>query len=228
MSELPDRLGIFPLPQVVLFPDALLPLHVFEPRYRALVADALEGSKRFVVTALKPGYEANYEGNPEVYRRGCVGRIVEHEKLPDGCSDVILRGESIVEIESFVSDTPFRTARIRICPELDSFADGVGASRRVRELHELLESACPGCVEALREQMPGELEEGGGLSLLHTIAMHLPVEIESKIAWLSEPGSLSRWRAIRHRLRRLADARAQRSTALLRYADLTPEDPGKN
>ena len=61
MSTIPDQLGVFPLPHTVLFPRTLLPLHIFEPRYRALLEDALRDSRRIVMAVLKPGYEPDYE-----------------------------------------------------------------------------------------------------------------------------------------------------------------------
>ena len=122
METIPTQLGVFPLPNTVLFPSTLLPLHVFEPRYRTLVEDALAGTRRIVMAVLKPGFESDYHGSPDVHAVGCVGRIVEHEKLEDGCSDLILKGEAVVHIDSFVSEEPYRTARIRTLPEDQAFA----------------------------------------------------------------------------------------------------------
>jgi Lon protease-like protein len=228
MTEIPERLGVFPLPHVVLFPDTLLPLHVFEPRYRALVKSALEGSGRFVMAILKPGYEDDYHGSPDVYRCACAGRIVDHELLPDGRSDLILQGERVVEIEEFVSDAPFRTARVRARTRDLSFVEGPGASDRIDELQQLLEEACPGCVEALAERMTCDTEAERGLQLLHTIAMHLPVGVPRKIDWLCQPGTLKRWQAIRETLKRMGAERNLREHTIARYSDQQPSDPNRN
>lgn len=83
-------LPVFPLPRVVLMPSGVLPLHVFEPRYRALVADALEGDQVFGVATLRPGYEADYDRSPPVFDEIGVGRIVQHEGMPDGRSNLVL------------------------------------------------------------------------------------------------------------------------------------------
>ena len=72
---LPSEVPIFPLPNVVLFPSALLPLHIFEPRYRAMVVDALEGERLIGMVMLQPGWEADYDRAPRVYRVGCAGFI---------------------------------------------------------------------------------------------------------------------------------------------------------
>ena len=89
---LPFEIPIFPLPNVVLFPSALLPLHIFEPRYRAMVADALEGERLIGMVMLRPGWERNYGGDPEVYPVGCAGFITHAEPLHDGRYNIMLRG----------------------------------------------------------------------------------------------------------------------------------------
>ncbi len=87
-----DLLPLFPLPQVVLFPNVFLPLHIFEPRYREMVADALAGDRVIGMVLLRPGFEADYEGRPPVYSVGCSGVITHCERLPDGRYHLILRG----------------------------------------------------------------------------------------------------------------------------------------
>jgi uncharacterized protein len=89
---LPAEIPLFPLPNVVLFPAALLPLHVFEPRYRAMVGDALEGERLIGMVMLCPGWETQYEGAPAVYPVGCAGFITHADPLPDGRYNIVLRG----------------------------------------------------------------------------------------------------------------------------------------
>jgi Lon protease-like protein len=93
-----DALPIFPLPNCVLLPGGLLPLHVFEPRYRELTRDCLAGSQLMAVPRLRPGYETTYYGRPPVYGRCGVGRIICSEELPDGRYALLLRGVARVEI----------------------------------------------------------------------------------------------------------------------------------
>jgi hypothetical protein len=94
LSELP----IFPLPNCVLLPGGLLPLHVFEPRYRELMRDCLAGHQLMAVARLRPGFERSYYGRPAVYERCGVGRILCSEELPDGRFAVVLRGVARIEI----------------------------------------------------------------------------------------------------------------------------------
>jgi Lon protease-like protein len=89
---LPLEVPIFPLPNVVLFPSALLPLHIFEPRYRAMVADALDGERLIGMVMLRPGWEPHYEETPDVYPVGCAGFITHADRLPDGRFNIMLRG----------------------------------------------------------------------------------------------------------------------------------------
>lgn len=86
-----SRLKIFPLPEVVLLPNSALPLHVFEPRYRALVADALSSDKVFALAQVFPGQETRAE-HPELEPMLCVGTIALHQGLADGRSNLVLAG----------------------------------------------------------------------------------------------------------------------------------------
>ena len=89
---LPSEIPLFPLPNVVLFPSALLPLHIFEPRYRAMVGDALEGERLIGMVMLRPGWDRQYEDEPAVYPIGCAGFITHADRLPDGRYNIILHG----------------------------------------------------------------------------------------------------------------------------------------
>ena len=85
-------LPLFPLPTTVLFPNVFLPLHIFEPRYRAMVANALQSDRMIGMVLLKPGWERDYEGRPPTYPIGCSGVITHVERLPDGRFNLVLRG----------------------------------------------------------------------------------------------------------------------------------------
>src|SRR5688500_2238689 len=83
---------LFPLPSVVLFPRAVLPLHIFEDRYRVMTADALDGDRLIAMALLRPGWEKSYYARPAIEPVVCVGRIVSHEKLSDGKYNFLLEG----------------------------------------------------------------------------------------------------------------------------------------
>src|SRR5436190_22730846 len=82
---------IFALPNVVLFPRAVLPLHIFEERYKTMTADALLGDKRIAMALLKPGWEKNYYQRPDIEPVVCVGRILAHERLAEGRYNFLLQ-----------------------------------------------------------------------------------------------------------------------------------------
>jgi Lon protease-like protein len=103
------EIPIFPLPNVVFFPHTLLPLHIFEPRYRQMLADCLAGGRRLAVVLLRPGWEAEYYGRPAVYAVAGAGEIVASERLPDGRSNILLKGLGRIMIEGEVpSPKPYR------------------------------------------------------------------------------------------------------------------------
>src|SRR5262249_4142757 len=112
-----SSIPLFPLPGVVLFPRAVLPLHIFEDRYRAMTADALAGHHLIPMALLKPGWEKSYYGRPESEPSVCVGRIISHEKLTDGKYNFLLQGQQRARILSETGGhpddaTPYRVARL--------------------------------------------------------------------------------------------------------------------
>lgn len=98
-NPLPRRFPIFPLPNVVLFPDVRLPLHLFEPRYREMTRDALAADGIIGIVLLEPGSDAS-ETRAPIFETGCAGRIVEHQELDDGRFLIVLEGERRFHIES--------------------------------------------------------------------------------------------------------------------------------
>lgn len=117
--ELPSFIPIFPLPNVVLFPEVPLPLHIFEPRYCAMVRDALAGPGLIGMVLLRGDWQEEYHGAPEVYRTGCVGRIVETTPLPDGKFNIVLAGVREFTIVSEQRERAYRQATVEWRPEIE-------------------------------------------------------------------------------------------------------------
>lgn len=113
---IPNRLPVFPLPNVVFFPKTYLPLHIFEPRYRRMVADVTMGGQCIAMALLKEGWEPDYYGNPSIYPALCIGRIVSVQPLPDGRSNILLQGLERCEISEEHFDKPYREATICVTP----------------------------------------------------------------------------------------------------------------
>ncbi len=170
---------LFPLPDVVFFPKTLLPLHVYEARYRALASEALEQDRAICTALLKPGWESDYYGSPEVYPVGCVGRIVQHQKLPDGRYNIMLDGITKVRIESSVRLEPYRLVRVHPVEDDVSWARGEGAAEEAAELVRLFRQVHEGQSQAvlLAEAFGQDLNPE---SILNTVALHLNAEPELK------------------------------------------------
>ncbi len=129
-------LPIFPLPNCVLLPGGLMPLHVFESRYRDLTRDCLAGTQLMAVARLRPGYETSYYGRPPVYERCGVGRIICSEELPDGRYALLLRGVARIEIaRELPADRSYRIVEARVLPDAScDLADARDHHRRLIKL----------------------------------------------------------------------------------------------
>jgi Lon protease-like protein len=127
-------LPIFPLPDVTFFPHTLLPLHVFEARYRAMVMDTLARDRRLAVVKLRPGYEAAYAGKPAVHPVAGAGEIVSWERLASGRYNILLKGECRVRIESErPTDTLYRVVTAQRLDDVPPAATVVPMLDRIRE-----------------------------------------------------------------------------------------------
>ena len=142
-------LPLFPLPDATLFPHTLLPLHVFEARYRALVMDALARDHRLAVVRLRPGFEASYAGKPAVHEVAGAGEIVSWERLANGRYNILVKGEWRVRLaRERPSDTLYRLAEAHRLEDGPPAADAAPVLARVR-------AACARLLAAL--QRPADL-----------------------------------------------------------------------
>jgi hypothetical protein len=110
------RLAVFPLPSTVLFPGALLPLHIFEPRYCDMTRDLLTSNRRIAIARLRPGFEADYHGRPPVFEVCCAAAIVSDTKRNDGRFDIVVRG--IARVRLLEEHPPAETYRLFRCERL--------------------------------------------------------------------------------------------------------------
>ncbi|MEM9068429.1 MAG: LON peptidase substrate-binding domain-containing protein [Myxococcota bacterium] len=121
-----EQLPVFPLARVVFFPGTLLPLHLFEPRYRTMIEDCVTtGPRALAVALLEPGYESDYEGRPPIRSIAGVGRIIAHERNGNGTHDIVLHGLERVRLEELAPDKPYRQAKaIALAAEAESVNQG--------------------------------------------------------------------------------------------------------
>ena len=127
-----DLLPLFPLPNVVLFPNVFLPLHIFEPRYREMVADALASDRMIGMVMLRSSREGEDEGRPPVYSVACSGVITHVEQLEDGHYNIVLRGLERFRIGPEDHDRHYRRAIVEPLPEEVLDAAGRSAVRSTR------------------------------------------------------------------------------------------------
>ena len=110
---------LFPLPTTVFYPNTSLPLHIFEPRYRNMVEDALNGKGEIGIILLKPGWESDYQGTPKIMTTGCVGKIERHSKLPEGKYNILLSGLYRFRILNEIGGKIYRQAEVEFLKEIN-------------------------------------------------------------------------------------------------------------
>ena len=184
---LPPAIPVFPLPNVVLFPNVFLPLHIFEPRYREMVADALAGDRIIGMALLKPGYQANYEGRPAVFSVGTAGVITHAESLADGRYNIILRGIEKFRILGEDDRRPYRLARIEALPEPLSAADRDAIRLHRKKLEALLKATVERA--GADPQFPPAISDA---DLVNALAQYLALEPIERQALLECDGVLAR------------------------------------
>ena len=188
-----STIPLFPLPTVVLFPNVYLPLHIFEPRYRQMVTDALAGDRMIGMVLLQPGYEAEYHGTPEIYEVGCAGVITHVERLADGRFNIVLRG--VERFRILGEERPGEKVLYRralVAP----LAEQEGNSReQLRHERQRLETL-------LTPMLSGTLSERGlpaampDEELVNALAQYLELDPIEKQALLERDGPLARCRSL--------------------------------
>lgn len=178
---------LFPLPNLVLFPGVSQLLHLFEPRYRQLMDEALAGDRLIAMAVLAPGWEPHYEGRPPLYPTACLGRVTTHRREADGRYYLLLRGEARVRVETELPpDKLFREARATL---LDDQYPESGAERRPALQQRLLDALRRSLPEAAELREPLELlfRKPMTLGLLADVAAYsLDLEVAEKAALLAE------------------------------------------
>ena len=176
-----DLLPLFPLPNVVLFPNVFLPLHIFEPRYRDMIADALASDRMIGMVLLRPGWERDYEGRPPLYSVGCSGVLTHTERLPDGRYNLVLRG---IERFRILEEDHTRGYRRAVVEPLRDHA--IQAADRAAILHQraklesILGSRQSGAADP---RMPASMSDE---DLVNALAQYLDLEPLEKQALLEK------------------------------------------
>lgn len=171
--KLPGKVPVFPLPNVLLFPKTELPLYIFEPRYRKMLADALAGSKCMAISLLKKGWEEKDEPYPShsIVSVGFIKAVVEN---PDGTSHILLKGVERARIVRYLQMEPYRIAQIRLMPDRKRNPKDLKKQElRLRELFmQKLRLMSENPNEKIR--LPRELQDAGSLS--HLVSFVLAID----------------------------------------------------
>jgi Lon protease-like protein len=177
-----DLLPLFPLPNVVLFPNVFLPLHIFEPRYREMVADALATDRLIGMVLLRPGWERDYDGRPPIYPIGCSGVITHADRLPDGRYNIVLRGVERFKVRKEEDGRNYRRAVVEPLPD-----DRLMLADRaeLRTCRGKLEALTPTTDTAGAAAMSDE-------EIVNALAQYLDLEPLEKQALLERPSLLAR------------------------------------
>jgi uncharacterized protein len=180
-------LPLFPLPNLVFFPHTRLPLHVFEPRYRQLVNDAIGSEQRFGIVLLQPGWENDYYGTPPIHDFGTLGIIEQSMQLSDGRYNLLLNGIVRFRINEIVTLTPYRVARVVAEPELPGALMDAWAQREwLADLSKRYLEYLPGDAEV------PEIASATLDSLTNALIMSLSFDVEEKQSLLETSDLIQR------------------------------------
>ena len=190
---LPFSIPIFPLPNVVLFPNVFLPLHIFEPRYRQMVSEALAGDRIIGMVLLQPGYEDDYDGRPPIYATGCSGLITHSDRLDDGRFNLVLQGLEKFTIEREEEPAAGRLYRSAV---ITPIAEAVAAHERdelTRQRQRLETLLAPLMTTGLERSLPAAMPDA---DLVNALAQYLEFAPLEKLALLEQRGALARCRTM--------------------------------
>jgi uncharacterized protein len=127
------RIPLFPLDNVVLLPEGVVPLHVFEPRYRQMMEDALAGERRIGMIAVRPEHAQEMAGDPPLYAVGCAGFVTEHQRLADGRFHLLLKATHRFRVLRELPKEEGRLYRIAEVEPLEERPGDAEAAARARD-----------------------------------------------------------------------------------------------
>lgn len=176
-SRLPEILPIFPLPNVVLVPNASLPLFIFEDRYKQMIRDCIDGDRYLSVALLQKGWEQQND-SPRPYPVAGFGRIVRATRLPNDCMDIVVQGMGRLRMTEFYDDRPYLRAAVTLLETAPVFGDDLtAATENLRQrFHDLLDLKGVSSLE-LRTSLK---LVASPIDLVFFITRHLPLDPYAK------------------------------------------------
>ena len=188
---LPTHIPIFPLPNIVLFPNVFLPLHIFESRYRDLTRDILAGDRIIGMVLLREGWDRTVDPNPPIYPVGCAGLVTHVETLTDGRYNIVLRGVERFRIQNEDQTHTYRRANVNFMTEQITAEDRIQLRINRQRLEQLLDQ--PLFTAASKSKLPPDIPDN---YLINALAQHLEFEPIEKQALLERNGACERCQAL--------------------------------
>jgi Lon protease-like protein len=188
-TTLPAEIPLFPLPDVVLFPGIDRPFVIYEPRYREMVADALDGNRVIGMVLLRPGFEKDYDGRPPIYDIGTAGEITKYEKLADGRYLILLHGFTRFRVTSEDHRRPYRLAQVTPLSDVPRDQDLAPLSAARERIASLLVTALP-----LGAELPDPALSD--VDFVNLVAQWLPMDDVRRQELLERASTLARARAL--------------------------------
>ncbi len=182
----PDFSGevrLFPLSDLVMFPSNVLPLHIFESRYKEMFEDALRGDRLVAMATLMPGFEHDYYGRPPVCPAICIGRVISHQRTPQGTYNLMLVGLERAQIEHEIEPVrSFRRGKVTVIGSRTEKAMTESAERAEQLVAQIVKRF-PAMRRLFAELAGHEIPLA---ALTDVAAFHLPLKMELKLQLLAE------------------------------------------
>ncbi|MBS1271576.1 MAG: Lon protease 2 [Candidatus Marinimicrobia bacterium] len=176
LTQFSGEAPIFPLPETVFFPKTLLPLHIFEERYKQMTEEVLAGERIICIALLREGWEEEYLQDPPIYHTGTIGYLEDFTRLEEGKFNILLNGLAKVNITEMPSDRMYRRGEMRVIQ--DSSMSGNPQEEREKLLRQFRQVA-----EATDSDFPLEEVEQSNISLevlVNLVTTWLPISVADK------------------------------------------------
>ncbi len=207
LNDFTGMARLFPLPNLVMFPHVVQPLHIFESRYIEMLEDALAGDHLIATALLKPGWEGEYDGRPPVDSIVCLGRVMSHSPTKEGRYNILLGGIARAQlINELPAKRSFRQAEIEILSDLEPDKDDPELGALHAELVQRFRRFIPENTR-VQKQLDDILTRQSQLgTLTDLISYSLPLELAVRQALLTEVDVIQRTRLLLDQLRRETDS----------------------
>ena len=186
LEDFAGKVRLFPLPNLVLFPHVMQPLHIFEPRYRDLLEESIADDRLIAMGVLKPNWENDYDGRPPLYAFGCLGRVATYHRLDDGTYNILLLGlQRLRVLRELEPVKTYREAEVELCEDQGPAMPAPLQRTLHRRLREALLEFMP-VLDESQEQLDQLLGADVPLAVLtDLIGYMLEMDVKAKVELLS-------------------------------------------